>query len=85
MLPHLIKTWDTIVPDLSKMQVAYIILWSFGENTVRNVYQRELPIHKTFSNRKWMIFFHGFEFIYSYVDDLLVLAKGFWIDCVQKI
>ena len=28
---------------------------------------------------------YGFEFICAYIDDLLILTKGDWIGCVQKI
>ena len=29
--------------------------------------------------------FHGFKFIRAYIDDLLILTKGDWIDHVQKL
>ena len=29
--------------------------------------------------------FHGFEFIYAYIDYLLVLPKGYWAGRVQKL
>ena len=29
--------------------------------------------------------FHGFEFIRVYIDDLLILTKGYWTDHVQKL
>ena len=29
--------------------------------------------------------FHGFELIRAYIDDLLILTKGYWIDHVQKL
>ena len=29
--------------------------------------------------------FHSFEFIFSYIDDLLFLTKGDWTDYVQKL
>ena len=29
--------------------------------------------------------FHGFEFICAYIDELLILTKGNWIDHVQKL
>ena len=29
--------------------------------------------------------FNGFEFIQAYIDDLLILTKGYWTDHVQKL
>ena len=29
--------------------------------------------------------FHGFEFICAYIDDLLILTKGYWKNHVQKL
>ena len=29
--------------------------------------------------------FHGFEFIYAYIDGILILTKGDWTDHVQKL
>ena len=29
--------------------------------------------------------FHGFEFIRAYIDELLILTKGYWIDHVRKL
>ena len=29
--------------------------------------------------------FHGFEFICAYIDYLLVLTKGYWMDHVQNL
>ena len=29
--------------------------------------------------------FHGFEFIRSYIDDILILTKGDWIDHVDTL
>ena len=29
--------------------------------------------------------FRGFEFIHAYIDDLLIIAKGYWADHVQKL
>ena len=29
--------------------------------------------------------FQGFEFICSYIDDLLILTNGYWEDYVQKL
>ena len=30
-------------------------------------------------------FFHGFEFIYAYIYDILILTKGYWTDGLQKL
>ena len=29
--------------------------------------------------------FHGFEFICTCIDDILILTKGYWTDHVQKL
>ena len=29
--------------------------------------------------------FHGFEFVRAYIDDILILTKGYWTDHVQKL
>ena len=29
--------------------------------------------------------FHGFEFIPTYIDDLLILTKGYWTDHVKAL
>ena len=29
--------------------------------------------------------FHGFEFIRAYIDNLLILTKGYWTDHVQNL
>ena len=29
--------------------------------------------------------FHGFEFICAYIDDVLLLTKGYWTDHVKKL
>ena len=29
--------------------------------------------------------FHGFEFIHAYIYKILLLAKGYWINHVQKL
>ena len=29
--------------------------------------------------------FHGFEFIRAYIDDILILTKGYWRDHIQKL
>ena len=29
--------------------------------------------------------FHGFEFIRAYIDDILILTKGYWTDHMQKL
>ena len=32
-----------------------------------------------------MILFHRFEFIRGYIDELLILKKGYWTDILQKL
>ena len=29
--------------------------------------------------------FHGFEFICAYIDELLILTKGYWTDHLQHL
>ena len=29
--------------------------------------------------------FHGFGFIYTYINGLLILTKGYWTDHIQKL
>ena len=29
--------------------------------------------------------FYGFEFIRAYIDDILILTKGYWIDNEKKL
>ena len=29
--------------------------------------------------------FHGFEFIHAYIDDILILTNGYYIDHVHKL
>ena len=29
--------------------------------------------------------FHGFEFIYAYIDDILILTEGYWTYHVKKL
>ena len=29
--------------------------------------------------------FHGFEFIRAYIDNILILTKGYWTDHVHKL
>ena len=29
--------------------------------------------------------FHGFEFIHAYIDELLILTKGYWTDHLQNL
>ena len=29
--------------------------------------------------------FHGFEFICAYIDNILILTKGYWTDHIQKM
>ena len=29
--------------------------------------------------------FHGFEFIRAYIDNILILTKGYWTDHVQNL
>ena len=35
--------------------------------------------------QKMNYLFHGFNFIRAYIDDLLVLTKGYWTDHEQKL
>ena len=67
------------------MQVAYVQLFSLGENSVTNVYQWELPTHQNIYQHKMNDLFHGCEFIRVYIDNLLVLTKVYWKYHVQKI
>ena len=45
-----------------------------GENNSPNIFQQKM------NN-----LVQGFEFISSYMDDLLILTKGYWIDDVHKL
>ena len=45
-----------------------------GENNSPNIFQQKM------NN-----LFQGFEFISSYMDDLLILTKGYWTDDVHKL
>ena len=66
------------------MQVTYVQLFSLGENTGTSVYQWELQTHQKFPIEMNYLFL-GFEFICAYIDDMLILTNGDWIDHVQKL
>ena len=38
-----------------------------------------------FFQQKMIYLFHGLKFIRTYIDDLLILTKGYWTDHIPKL
>ena len=54
--------------------MSYVQVYIPGESTVTNAYQWEIEITRTFQDKLNEIL-HGFEFIWAYINDMLIIKK----------
>ena len=51
-----------------------------------DIFQQKMnDLFQGFFQQKMNDLFQGFEFICAYIDNLLMLTKGYWIDHVNKL
>ena len=67
------------------MQVTHVGLFSIRENIFHRHLTMEFAISPDIFQPKMNYLFHGYEFIYSYIYNLLVFKKGDWTEYLQKL